>query len=44
MTRLVILTLYKVALVIELSKPVVVFDTIMEDCALYTSYLSWVNI
>lgn len=35
MTRLVILTLYKVTLVVELSKPVVVVDTTMEDCALY---------
>lgn len=40
MTRLVIVTLYKFTLVIELSKPVVVVDTIMEDCAIYTTDLS----
>lgn len=37
MTRLVILTLYKVTLVIELSNPIVVFYTNMADCALYTT-------
>lgn len=37
MTRLVILTLYKVTLMIEFSKPFVVVDTIMEGRALFTT-------